>query len=197
MSPFTERKKKILSQLAVPDQDYTDLSPKGSVDEAIRTFVDEINLLEGYVTTSSCAGRIAVFLDGANKKDDAIIDEEDAISSASTKGGKGGGQWLYVSHSSLDLSSVQQEGELLNLFGIKTDDGVSVPSSDNRPRFVHFRFEPMVCLLCFLHIARHLSFHTLLAVVFRIPSLNFELACSLFFHSLIMVHTSVNRSSTS
>lgn len=177
MSPFTERKKKILSQLAVPDQDYTDLSPKGSVDEAIRTFVDEINLLEGYVTTSSCAGRIAVFLDGANKKDDATIDEEDAISSTTTKGGKGGGQWLYVSHNSLDLSSVQKKGELLNLFGIKTEDGVSVPSSVTRPRFVHFRFEPMVCLLCFLHTAHHLSCPTFLAAVFQTSFSDYEIVC--------------------
>ncbi|CZT21135.1 related to DUF207 domain protein [Ramularia collo-cygni] len=143
---FTERKRKILSQLDVPDQEYTDLSPKGSVDAGIREFVNEINLLEGYVTTSSCAGRVAVFLDGANKKSEnaAAADDDDLPSSAAPSGGKGGGQWLYVSHDPVDVSSLQKDGELLALFGTKADEDVSVPPRDARPRFVHFRFEPMI-----------------------------------------------------
>lgn len=148
---FPERKSKILSQLAIPDQEYTDLSPKGSVDEGIREFVDEINALEGYVTTSSCAGRVAVFLDGVNKKSQAADEDDDgddgpSSSSITAQGGKGGGQWLYVSHDPVDVSNVQQDGELLALFGMKSDEEVSVPPADSRPRFVHFRFEPMVCL---------------------------------------------------
>lgn len=140
---FTERKSKILSQLAIPEQEYTDLSPKGSVDEGIRELVDEINLLEGFVTTSSCAGRVAVFLDGASKKLESAVDDEGVTSSV--QGGKGGGQWLYVSHDPIDVSSVEKDGELLTLFDMKTDEAVSVPPADSRPRFVHFRFEPMVC----------------------------------------------------
>jgi tRNA wybutosine-synthesizing protein 3 len=62
--PFIKRKTKILQQLAVPDVEYDDLSPKGSVDEGIRELIAEINKVEGAVTTSSCAGRVAVFLEG-------------------------------------------------------------------------------------------------------------------------------------
>lgn len=155
-SIFAERKNKILSQLAIPDQEYQDLSPKGSVDEGIRKLVDEINLLEGFVTTSSCAGRVAVFLDGASKKSDSTVDEDGVPSSAATQGGKGGGQWLYVSHDPIDVSSVGKDGELLALFNLRSDDLVSVPPSDSRSRFVHFRFEPMVCPNFLLHQPSHL-----------------------------------------
>ncbi|KUI65536.1 tRNA wybutosine-synthesizing protein 3 [Cytospora mali] len=61
---FTRRKQAILDQLSVPDEDYTDLSPKGTIDAGIRDLIDEINALDGLVTTSSCGGRVSVFLEG-------------------------------------------------------------------------------------------------------------------------------------
>lgn len=61
---FTRRKDAILEQLSVPDEDYTDLSPKGTIDAGIRDLIGEINALDGFVTTSSCAGRVSVFLEG-------------------------------------------------------------------------------------------------------------------------------------
>lgn len=61
---FTRRKQAILEQLSVPDEDYTDLSPKGTIDAGIRDLIDEINGLDGLVTTSSCGGRVSVFLEG-------------------------------------------------------------------------------------------------------------------------------------
>ena len=39
----------------------TDFSRKGSIDEAICSLVNYINMQENLVTTSSCSGRIAVF----------------------------------------------------------------------------------------------------------------------------------------
>ncbi|KAI0476102.1 methyltransferase TYW3-domain-containing protein [Xylariaceae sp. FL0804] len=61
---FALKKARILAQLAVPDADYTDASPKGSVDAGIRHLIDELNGLDGFVTTSSCAGRVSVFVEG-------------------------------------------------------------------------------------------------------------------------------------
>lgn len=61
---FSRRKQTILAQLALPDEEYTDLSPKGTVDAGIRDLIDEINAVDGLVTTSSCAGRVSVFLEG-------------------------------------------------------------------------------------------------------------------------------------
>ncbi|KAK4694715.1 hypothetical protein P7C71_g2912, partial [Lecanoromycetidae sp. Uapishka_2] len=98
---FATKKEAILASLAVPDSSYTDLSPKGSVDEAIKSLIDRINSLEGIVTTSSCSGRISVFLEGSSKaasRDESIrtVEEDEVFSSQSKEqtavpGGKGMG----------------------------------------------------------------------------------------------------------
>lgn len=59
---FKTKKEKILGGLGQPDA-----SPKGSVDESIRPLIKDINALDGFVTTSSCAGRLAVYLEGPSK----------------------------------------------------------------------------------------------------------------------------------
>lgn len=64
---FARRKAAILAQLALPDEEYADLSPKGTVDAGIRELIGEINAREGLVTTSSCAGRVSVFLEGRRR----------------------------------------------------------------------------------------------------------------------------------
>jgi tRNA wybutosine-synthesizing protein 3 len=64
---FLRRKALILSQLSVPADQYDDLSPKGSVDEGIRGLIEGINAREGWVTTSSCAGRVSVFVEGEKR----------------------------------------------------------------------------------------------------------------------------------
>lgn len=64
---FVARKSKIMSDLSVPDAEYTDLSPKGSVDKGIRDLIRDINSLDGLVTTSSCAGRASIFVEGSKK----------------------------------------------------------------------------------------------------------------------------------
>ncbi|KAK5065158.1 hypothetical protein LTR84_000994 [Exophiala bonariae] len=114
---FTARKRKILSELQQPDDEYTDKSPKGNVDVQIRDLIDEINGIEGYVTTSSCAGRVAVFVEGGDSGNSAAERTADLIANVDVEasddardvetsvpltrtspGGKGGGHWLYVSH---------------------------------------------------------------------------------------------------
>ena len=137
---FTERKKKILDQLAIPDTEYTDASPKGSVDEGIRDLIDEINQQSGFVTTSSCAGRVSVFLEGRRVADAKNEDERVA-----GVGGKGaGGAWLFVSH-----DPVPDKGNRVtdwsSLFGLEdsatTHDGAAAAKER---RLIHFKFEAMV-----------------------------------------------------
>lgn len=65
---FTAKKATILASLALPTSTYTDLSPKGSVDAAIIPLVERLNRLDGVVTTSSCAGRVSVYLEGRKRK---------------------------------------------------------------------------------------------------------------------------------
>ncbi|KAF8453028.1 tRNA wybutosine-synthesizing protein, partial [Terfezia claveryi] len=120
---FQQKKLNILTRLAL---DTPDASPKGYVDEEIRPLVDQLNKHNGIVTTSSCAGRIAVFLEGVKKElaanaeptslererlPDGLrgnldyssvnidIGLEDGAPKRAGIGGKGpGGQWIFVSH---------------------------------------------------------------------------------------------------
>ncbi|KAK8070876.1 hypothetical protein PG997_011079 [Apiospora hydei] len=145
---FAARKRKILAQLAVPDAEYTDASPKGTVDAGIRDLIDELNGLDGFVTTSSCGGRVSVFVEGVKKKakadaaDDEMmkgggreevsakrVDDEAATAEAATPapttlaaiGGKGGGgSWLYVSHDLVVITEANGDHmDLKEVLGLK------------------------------------------------------------------------------
>ena len=142
---FEVKKAKVLEQLAIPDADYTDLSPKGSVDEGIRDLVRDINELNGFVTTSSCAGRVAMYLEGPSKRKNAKLDvvEREEMPGGIASGGKGGGQWLYVSHDPVPLSEGHAGSMLamLGLSGLATRDS---PKDLTGVRFIHLKFEPLV-----------------------------------------------------
>ncbi|KAL7621594.1 hypothetical protein AAE478_008919 [Parahypoxylon ruwenzoriense] len=128
---FERRKRRILEQLSVPEAEYADASPKGSVDEGIRGLMDVVNGAEGWVTTSSCAGRVCVFVEGRRRKgvggpgeggggDEkrGEGEEEDDDDGKTTRklagvGGKGGGgTWLFVSHEPVPLDGEDVEMQL-------------------------------------------------------------------------------------
>ncbi|KAK2861273.1 hypothetical protein FQN49_004371 [Arthroderma sp. PD_2] len=168
---FTARKDKILKDLSVPDEDYTDLSPKGSVDIAIIPLIRDINRLPGLVTTSSCAGRISVFLErGKSPKGQADNDtleaerasadpgnnlngdgldrgEPDELENANRfvpTGGKGSGKWQFVSHSPLTADRKDIETNMHELFGLKPSQGQTGLRSRGELQLVKFKFEPMI-----------------------------------------------------
>jgi tRNA wybutosine-synthesizing protein 3 len=137
---FQSKKSKILSSLSIPSTHYTDLSPKGSVDAAILPLIHQINAIDGLVTTSSCAGRISVFLEGRRGKGRGNL--VDGVGAG--VGGKGrGGRWLFVSHDPLKL---EKGVDLMKLFGLEGDGEKNGESSGKRNgmRVVRFQFEPMV-----------------------------------------------------
>ncbi|OTA95884.1 hypothetical protein M434DRAFT_68507 [Hypoxylon sp. CO27-5] len=155
---FVARKKRILDQLALPDEVYSDASPKGSVDVGIRDLIDEINGLEGYVTTSSCAGRVSVFKEGSKKSPFALEEEgrggaegdgegEGEVRKLAGVGGKGGGgAWLFVSHDPIPL-----EGEASGDAAMATEQGLEQAALVDEAvrdvataRLIHFKFEPMI-----------------------------------------------------
>ncbi|KAJ5557227.1 hypothetical protein N7494_001142 [Penicillium frequentans] len=147
---FEARKNKILEELSLPDAEYTDASPKGSVDEGIRDLIRDINVLPGLVTTSSCAGRISVFLEG--KKSTSSVQDVQASVQAQRQfaqsGGKGTGRWLYVSHDPFVLpeSNVSSSGTRLfplhGRFGLVPGDGK--PPAGKALQLVRFHFEPLI-----------------------------------------------------
>lgn len=160
---FQAKKAKIISSLSVPTESYDDLSPKGSIDVGIRDLIDEINAVEGWVTTSSCAGRVSVFLEGVrartgSQNDLVEIDESsvtadengdvrgrDQTATVAGTGGKGGGgRWLFVSHDPIDMSTVASQG-VVPFLGME-DFGLVNAShgSFSERRLIHFKFEPLV-----------------------------------------------------
>ena len=165
---FDAKKQDILSRLSKPDDHYEDASPKGSVDEGVRHLVNEINKTPGFVTTSSCSGRVAVFLEGppkdrtsgvaSNNIDRPNDVDEDSIVVSST-GGKGGGQWLFTSHEQVDLEPYHVNGVLFLKLGFSSTSDVSYPPSAERTQYVHFKFEPMI-----LHILTESVKHAQLAL---------------------------------
>ena len=147
---FTAKKRKILDALHPPaDRDYIDKSPKGSVDAQIVDLIDEINAYDGLVTTSSCAGRVSVFLEGRKKgggirEGDEDRDEEQG-KFKDVPGGKGlGGRWLFVNHE--PLGSVEGRN-LMELFGLVPSPPTLSPAGT--PLLVKFAFEPLILhVLC-------------------------------------------------
>ena len=73
---FEERKKTILGNLAA---ESCDRSPKGTVDEEALPVMEWLNAHPSFVTTSSCSGRMSIFVDDSD-------------------GGDGPKGWLMVSH---------------------------------------------------------------------------------------------------
>ncbi|KAI1276301.1 methyltransferase TYW3-domain-containing protein [Xylaria sp. FL0933] len=152
---FSRRKERILELLAVPDAEYSDASPKGSVDAGIRDLIGEINALDGFVTTSSCAGRVSVFVEGRKAGNEGMLlgeqEEEDAARPATLAavGGKGGGgTWLFVSHDPVAQDAGDGVRNLLGLCDSTSDEGgrgegdIAQPPKDTR--LIHFKFEPMI-----------------------------------------------------
>lgn len=171
---FQAKKEKILSDLSRPDEEYSDLSPKGSVDLNIRPLIRDINDLPGLVTTSSCAGRISVFLEGGwlpksevnyagldpprqSTEGSGIKGGDDGEREQGKRnqdqfaptGGKGSGKWLFVSHDPVvmneDEKGVGENGKTAHeAFGLTPGDGSTDPKNTGQLRLVRFHFEPMV-----------------------------------------------------
>jgi tRNA wybutosine-synthesizing protein 3 len=159
---FLTKKRKILVQLSVSDAEYDDLSPKGSIDVGIRELIDEINAAEGWVTTSSCGGRVSVFLEGRREEDNdgewkEDGEAEDRKTTAKIGGKGGGGHWLFVSHDPVDPTV--PSSSLAEKLGMSSLTASSPGMSSSR-RLIHFKFEPMVLFLLYTTISLTLQINT-------------------------------------
>ncbi|KAF9433166.1 hypothetical protein BGZ76_009805 [Entomortierella beljakovae] len=182
MDGFSTRKKAILIAL---NSDTPDKSPKGYVDEPLLPLIVLINNHKDYVTTSSCSGRICTYLEGLDESGTSTLEESEDPSTQNTEEdeaqvSKGyeentslaaveaakrakGGQWLYVSHDPIEITSEQDSGDqrwiIDTLFGPEanrvvlmedidrnqsTDSNAHKASSMARSQLVYFKFEPMI-----------------------------------------------------
>lgn len=144
-SRFEARKQKILEQLDAPNGEYHDLSPKGSIDAPISELITEINGFDGIVTTSSCSGRISVFLEGRKADGNAPNLPEESEESRAGPGGKGGGgTWLFVSHDPVEVPNASFSTDFMSKFSLQRAADEELSRSDAQRRFIHLKFEPMV-----------------------------------------------------
>lgn len=158
---FNRKKLAIRNQLnrSVSDYaDYADKSPKGSVDAEILDLIAEINDFEGYVTTSSCAGRHSVFVEGrkarpkhTNGVENDVADvtditqyDESASRTSSGPGGKGNGnKWLYTAHSQLAENYLNSESSLYKLYQLQPQTS-SHANQGVSPRLIKLSFAPLI-----------------------------------------------------
>lgn len=119
IASFAQRKAHTLSAV--------DLSPKGSIDTPILPLIELLNSHHLISTTSSCSGRISVFLDGE----------------LSTTGKGGGGRWVLISHEVVEVSDAVER--VWKEMSFDADNEGKITGR----RFLHFKFEPMVGTLYF------------------------------------------------
>ncbi|PLW32717.1 hypothetical protein PCANC_19555 [Puccinia coronata f. sp. avenae] len=134
------------AQIAQNLAELKDKSTKGTIDEPIRPFLDLINAQPDWISTSTCSGRLVSYLPGASAPD-ADSQQELSEQSRPAVNGKGGGNWLFVSHSTLEES--QLTAPIQTLFGASYD--VQGPAnanvwnpSDPSSVVVHFVYQPPV-----------------------------------------------------
>ena len=143
-SAFAIRKADILHNLHREGPEYSDKSPKGQVDEQIEELIHDINAIDGLVTTSSCSGRISVFLESSERMHHAQKNRSNNDGRTEENHRKEGGRWLFSSHTPLDRESGPvQNHRFLTLFGFNRliQNGTGDLS---QCRCIHFKFEPMV-----------------------------------------------------
>lgn len=149
---FHNKKRKILQSLDRPSESYHDASPKGSVDEPIRELIELINSIDAFVTTSSCSGRVAVFVESNSATRPLseshqspaqpvkipsepvfrpATDSENKQYPASsddpgqqTSGKGAGGRWLFVSHGRFSPSQISSN-PVATVLGFSKHDSLS------------------------------------------------------------------------
>jgi tRNA wybutosine-synthesizing protein 3 len=116
-----------------------DKSPKGSVDTALLPLLGIINGHRDHVSTSCCSGRIAVYLPADASEETIPQDSKKVVS------GKGGGQWLFVSHDPVPVPSNNDWDPVRLLFNEHTIVERSQVSLDSvQEPFARLKFEPLV-----------------------------------------------------
>ncbi|AJP38741.1 AHL_G0019810.mRNA.1.CDS.1 [Saccharomyces cerevisiae] len=129
---FEQKKKAILSEI---DSTQPDLSPKGTIDELCLPIIDLINASANMVTTSSCSGRVSVFLEGTK-----LYNGEVKI------GGKGqGGKWLYVTHDRGKVIGWLDELRSKSEFAFElSDNKIPVEQVTGSTRYILYKYEPFI-----------------------------------------------------
>lgn len=127
---FNNKKEHILREIE-KDSQFNDASPKGSIDSLCFPLINLINSHPDLVTTSSCSGRVSVFIEGEKLSSGQI-------------GAKGnGGRWLFVSHEKADLENWWIDLISFNNYNNNTNQQQQSHNQDIT-RYVLFKYEPVI-----------------------------------------------------
>ena len=100
---FDNHKRDIIKALQQPE--VSDKSKKGGVDAPIAEIIDLFNESENYATTSSCSGRVSIFV-------------------AKPIETKSSGEWLYITHEAIESDEIVLES-LKNIDRFPTNTVIS------------------------------------------------------------------------
>ncbi|GEQ70041.1 hypothetical protein JCM33374_g3717 [Metschnikowia sp. JCM 33374] len=152
MNPFDQKKLSILREISDNSADAPDASPKGTIDVLCLPLIETINAHPDMVTTSSCSGRVSVFLEG-NKSKTQI-------------GAKGNdGRWLFVTH---EPESLLGWHESIDFQYTPASGGDVLGESDEATRYILFKFEPLILhVKCRDAASANLLYSTAMACGFR------------------------------
>lgn len=146
-NPFEQKKKHILQQIELTDEDHHDASPKGTIDAPLLPLIHLINENKDMFTTSSCSGRVSVFLEGdriiakSGNQENNTDNTSDDKTVREKIGGKGaGGKWLFVTHNPDDL----QTENWLNKIKHYQEDYYSDTDVQVTKRYLLYKFEAMI-----------------------------------------------------
>lgn len=121
---FNQKKASILQEI---QSTSVDLSPKGTIDELCLPIIDLINSHKDMVTTSSCSGRVSVFVEGNKVRHHDV-----------KLGGKGeGGRWLFVTHNSKEVLKWYKKYDL----GVVNTERNALAAET---RLILYKFEPFI-----------------------------------------------------
>lgn len=128
--PFEQKKQHILNGLNLTNEGSPDTSPKGSIDLKCLPIINLINSKKNMVTTSSCSGRVSVYLQGRKLQSLGTFSE----------GSKGNeGHWLFITH---DPENVSNWSRNLKFMQVNQNSIRDVSISDSR--HILYKFEPFI-----------------------------------------------------
>lgn len=133
---FDQKKQSILNEINSVEPD---LSPKGSIDVLCLPIINLINSHDDMVTTSSCSGRISVFVEGTKQQHNLV----------NKTGGKGqGGKWIYVSHDQDQvvnwIEKLQNVDDAPINFNYVDSDNINVDHFNSVVRLILYKYEPFI-----------------------------------------------------
>jgi len=118
---FAQKKQSILKEISTNGPDNLDASPKGTIDEHCIPIINLINSHCDMVTTSSCSGRVSVYLEGTQSK--LVL-----------KGNEG--KWIFVTH---DTSNLANWFKSIDFHYVH-----EYPTSSYESRSILYKFEALI-----------------------------------------------------